>query len=111
MANRLKSAAAARKKIKAKTKENMEARRKWQNKNNPFEKEAKPETRTRLAAPGRSGIEAPRAKASVSSRIEAVKAKMKKRSIDASFLGGQKGKKLVLAEDMKKKYPVQGKKR
>tara|TARA_R110000824_G_scaffold102703_1_gene244408 strand:+ start:1932 stop:2357 length:426 start_codon:yes stop_codon:yes gene_type:complete len=48
---------------------------------------------------------------SVSSRIEAVKAKMKKRSIDASLVGGQKGKKLVLAGDMKKKYPVQGKKR
>lgn len=45
--------------------------------------------------------------ATVSSKMKAVKAKMKNRGqIDASAIGGSKGTKLEFAEDMKKKYPA-----
>ena len=68
--------------------------------------------RTKLAAaPGNPGGLRP-SERTPSSRIEAVKARMKKRSrFDASAIGGKKGKSLTFAEDMKKKYPVQGRKR
>ena len=73
MANKLKRAAEIRKKLQAKTDAHMETRRKYQNENMPFEKAPKKKTRSRIATPGRSGIEAPRTQAKAKNSVSPMK--------------------------------------